>query len=127
MDLFQSTGILKFSKDNRVVLEISHDIARYYRSFIPKTITWFAPKYRPHITIIRGKYESIQDLSKFGYSNGDRLEFEYSPYIEITPVYIWINAYSKEISKIRDLCGLKQYPFIFNSYHVTIANRKDKN
>ena len=129
--MFHSSGKLVYSDDGRrVVVEVDPEIARYYRSLIPKSIKWQVPLYTPHITVVRTGLEGIYDKSLWGHCNGEVIRFNYDPYICIGNKYIWLDAHSSRLTEIRGDLGLprKRIPHPLGTgvpcFHITIANMK---
>lgn len=125
--MFTSKGILKYEAGHKLALYIDPEIARYYRSFIPKTILFHTSKYRPHLTVIRTGREKPVNNNKWGLYRNFEIEFQYDPYIYIEDVYIWINASSERLEEIRLELGLPRHYSYSNKFHITIANRKEQN
>lgn len=123
----KSQGKLSYEKGNRLVAYVNDDLTHFYRSLIPKYIYFNTPKYYPHITIVRGKYEVPLNKKVWNKYNGEKIEFRYSPNIQIDNLYIWIPVESKDIKNIRRELGLPDYPHIFKTYHITIGNKKNIN
>jgi len=121
----QFEGTLKYGSGNRLVVDISPEMARFYRSFIPKCVKFNPPKYYPHIIVVRGKYETPPNKHLWGKYQGQKVKFEYSPYIMIDRVYIWLSVRSEEIKAVRRELGLNDCFDRFKGYHITIANRKN--
>jgi hypothetical protein len=127
--MYKSTGQLEY-KGRRAVLNIDPEIARFYRSFIPKSIKNQKPMYPAHITIVRTGIEVLSDMSLWGHRHGETLEFSYDPNICIGYKYIWLDAHSSELEGVRAFLGLekqrmphplgKEHP----CFHITIANMK---
>jgi len=80
--------------------------------------------YRPHITVVRGKYETPTNLEAWGKYAGKRFSFDYSTYINEDRTYFWLSVYSEEIMAIRAELGLTAHFDRFKKFHITIANRK---
>jgi 2'-5' RNA ligase len=123
----QFEGKLKYGKGNRVVADVSPELTRLYRSFIPKHIKINIPRYYPHITVVRGKHETPANLKAWGKHDWKKIKFEYSPDIQFGRTYIWLKVRSKEIEEIRNELGLSGCFDRFKGYHITIANMKKLN
>lgn len=122
----QFEGKLRYGRGNRLVADVHPELTRFYRSFIPKHIKYNIPRYYPHVTIVRGKYETPPDMSVWGKYHGKMVRFEYSPEIQIGRTYIWLPVRSEEIKEIRHGLGLDDCFDKFKGYHITIANRKEQ-
>jgi len=119
-------GKLKYGYGNRLVVNVDPELTRFYRSLIPKYIYFNIPKYYPHITVVRGKYEAPLITEAWGKRDGEIVYFEYSPNIKFGDPYIWLTVRSEHIGKIRQELGLKEYAWKFKNYHLTIANMKEQ-
>jgi hypothetical protein len=106
--------------NNYAVGYICQDIVNYYYSLIPKYYYAARQKHPAHVTIIRKDIE-FGNLEKY---DGYRGLLEYDPYCNIDNNYIWLNAYSTDIGKIRQSVGLPEYRYPFTSYHITVGNFK---
>lgn len=116
----KSTGIISAGK-----VWVDPEISRYYLSLFPKYWTIKPPRYRPHITFIRFKYEWFWGDS-FEIYDGDLIEFEYSHRIYYERPYYFLNVFSVDLDKIRLDLGLTPRR-LFGSqqvYHITIGNNK---
>ena len=120
----QIKGRVRYGKGHRVVADIDPELTRLYRSFIPKYINHNIPRYYPHVTIVRGKYETPSNMNVWKKHQGRQIKLMYSPYIHIGRVYIWLSVMSDDIKRIRNELGLSDCFDRFKGYHITIANRK---
>jgi len=120
----KSKGIIRYHEGDKLVVDIDPELARYYRSWIPKSISFNIPLHPPHITVIRGAYESPKDKSKWGLREGEEIEFEYDNFIQIGKVYIWLSVQCKRLEQIRNELGLDRCFDKFKGFHITIANMK---
>lgn len=124
-----STGRLKYIGDDSLIVEIGSDIARYYRSLIPKYQSINGTRYAPHITVVRtGKDQPIKEF--WGKYEGEKINFIYCPFVESSDIYFWLNVLCKRLEDIREELGL---PIITSMYapegfrkffHITIGNNK---
>ena len=121
--MYTSTGTLQYFK-TWAVLMVDPDLGRYYRSFIPKHISWQVPMYPMHVTAVREAKETPKNLQFWRKYDGERIEFTYDPDIHIESVYIWLRVYCDRLSEIRRELGLPQFFDRFREFHITIANRK---
>jgi len=135
--MFKSEGKLIYSdlpKDDlsqfRLVVEIDPEIARYYRSLIPKSISVSVPLYAPHISVVRKEIPTNIDVWK--KYNDEIVEFEYDPYIFFGQIYCWLNVYCIRLEDIREELGLTRISDITCPpdkrpvFHTTIGNQKNK-
>ena len=129
-NIFLSSGTLLYSKDyNKLIVSIHDDIANYYRSLIPKYISFNKPRYDPHISVIRK--EPITNINQWGKYHGRNIVFEYENYIYNCESYLWLNVYCKELENIRLELGLSSTSAITRSpdgshrFHITIGNFKN--
>lgn len=120
-----STGKLNYGKGWRLALDVDPGIGAYYRSLIPKHIKWNIPRYYPHITVVRDKYETPPKPEKWMAYQGHKIRFEYDPYIHIDDTYIWLSCFCKKLEEIRLELGLNRCRDRFKWFHLTIANRKN--
>ena len=133
MNLFQSKGILRYSKTEnagyKLVVEIDSGISKFYRSLIPKYIKIQPQKYAPHISVVRKTYEL--NLSCWTKNEGHSVSFFYSNVIRNCEKYYWIDVFSVELEEIRKELGLplcsqfikppKEY---IHCFHITLGNVK---
>lgn len=120
----KAKGILRYNEGDRLVVDIDVGLAEYYRSFIPNSISFNIPMYPPHITVVRGRYESPPDRTHWGTREGEEIEFEYENDIQIGRLYIWLPVQCKELEEIRYSLGLDRCFDKFKGFHITIANMK---
>lgn len=134
--LHTATGILRYSRPDgygwRLVLEIDPGISAFYRSLIPKWFTANPQAAFPHITIVRRGRP--KDTRAWGRYEGERVTFEYDPYIQTDGhKYWWLNCYSHRLEEIADELGLefidhpgyaKPVKGYRKVWHTTIANMK---
>lgn len=127
--MYYSTGILKYGPKPRIVVFVDRDLANYYRSFIPKSYKVQPQKYPPHITVVRSKYEKINNLKNWNKYDGETIEFSYSGIIKFDGTYFYLDVQSERLGDIREELGMPR--FRFNDindkqcYHITIGNLKD--
>ena len=118
---FSSVGFVNY-RENSIVLDVDQDLSSYYQWFLTKNnIAFNKPRYYPHITIVRNRELQITDCLFFN----QKIEFEYSSYIENDEMYYWISVKTnKAFEFIRshyhlDWCYDKK-----KCYHITIGNLK---
>ena len=128
--LFQSIGKLKyFDNPYKLIVEVDNEIARYYRSFIPKYLKVNKPMYPAHISTVR---REIPNLEFWGKYQGKDINFQYENIICNDEVYYWLGAFSKELQEIRTELGLPITSWITEppdglyNFHITIGNTKNK-
>lgn len=120
-------GKLAYSVQSRVVAWIDEEIARYYRSLIPKAYYVQPQMYPAHITVVRSyPIEIITDRSAWGKYEGRLFNFEYSGEIQYSAPYFYLDAWSEDFAEIRAELGLPRYRPRFDRYHITIGNRKNE-
>lgn len=124
MNLVESFGILRYGPGLMAYLELDSEIARYYRSLIPKYVSQDAQKHAAHLTVVRLHKES-PDVSRWLWRNGERLSLRYSPEVREDERYFWLDAYSEDVGDVREALGLSRFRDGFDCYHITIANRKN--
>lgn len=129
------SGTLRYSISNGeywLVLDVNPEIGRYARSLIPKSFGVQPPKYPSHITIVRERVPTIQFGPNFGKYDGQRADFAYIPEVANNEVYFWYPAFCAMATDIRMelglpmIAGYNRPPDGSYSYHITIANTKNK-
>lgn len=119
----ESTGTLEYSKTGYgLVVKCDPEIARYYRSMIPKSYRARPPMWEPHVTVVRSGDETPPNLTTWGQHQGQQVSFRHSNVISNDTVHCWIEVISPELEKIRIELGFppqRKYPF-----HITIAHNK---
>ena len=123
--MLYSVGTLKYDKGNRLVLNTSIGMADFYRSLIPKHIEFNRPRYKPHATVVRGKYEDPWMMEFWGKYEGEKITYEYEPYVYIDHTYIWLKVNCKRLEEIRLELGLNRCRDKFKWFHITIGNTKN--
>lgn len=111
------------------VAYVDNELAKYYRSMIPKSIRITKQKYDSHLTIVRKGAEFPKKLENWGIHDGQEIEIWYNPVVETCGTYFWLRAISPEVEQIRSELGLPKYRFDAPdaSYHITIGNTKNEN
>lgn len=117
-------GKLVYGPSYRLVALVDKELARYYLALIPKCKNVRPQAYPPHITIVRGKYETPTNLGEWGKYEGHTIKFTYKPRVYWKGNYYYLEAYSSDICKIRKELGLPNYRHNFTCYHLTIGNTK---
>jgi len=123
VDIFSSCGTIKYTGD-KCFLEIDSALSNYYYSLIPKYYYPNRPVYKPHITIIRSGIEKIKQ--NYGMWSGLVIPFYYYPPIRQDKTYFCLDIFSLHIGLLRKHLGLTWFRNGFNSFHLTISNRKTK-
>lgn len=129
LKMHKSVGSLVYSENPyKLIVSVDDEIARYYRSFIPKYYKVQKPLYPAHISTVRN--EQPLNLSVWGKYHNQPIEFDYENYIYNGEVYYWLNVYSDGLEEIRIELGLpntSQYtrsPDNRHRFHCTIGNVK---
>ena len=128
--MFKSKGQLVYSNlpHFRLAVEIDAEIARYYRSLIPKSVSVSIPAYNPHISVVRK--EVVPNASFWQKYQNEIIEFEYDPYIQFGTVYCWLDVYCLRLEDIREELGMHRLSDITcppdkrPCFHTTIGNFK---
>lgn len=115
--MFNGNGKIIY-RDSSCICLVDQQIVDYYYSLIPKYKEKNRQKYPAHITIIRKweKYHTKIYESKY-------IPFTYSPFVHENEIYYYLNCWSEEIKKIREINELRPYR-VNNCYHITIGNKK---
>lgn len=134
--LFKSTGILRYGGNHSLRVVTDQQLADYYRSMIPKTISTNRPRWPAHITVVREingmEVDKPTDFTAWGRYEGEEVEFYYDNYVHSGKVYYWLNCFCQRLEEIRLELGLKCHsrytrpPEGFRKcFHMTIANLKE--
>ena len=130
--MHNSSGVLKYTNTDghRLVLECDKDLAAYYRTFIPKSFGAIAPRWPPHITIVRAGKE-IPDIAHWGKYEGKEVPFKYGNIICWDSIYFWLRCFCVQLEGIRTELGLPVESVYTRPpdghkkiFHMTIANLK---
>jgi len=124
--MHSSTGILQYGPGIRAVVWIAEDIAKYYRSLIPKYYYVKPQMYPPHITVVRTGKETPVNMEVWGKYDGEKVPFTYNSDIATDGNYFFLDARSERIGDIREELGLPRFRFndISKQYHITLGNVK---
>ena len=130
--LHQSTGAIRYTT-NWLILDTDHEICRYYRRLVPKHMDIRHQRYPGHITVMRPEYETPPHKKELWGKHQDRsVIFFYSPVIQWSDNYYWLNCFSVELEEIRLELGLSvngshtEPPEGFRkTFHMTIGNCKE--
>lgn len=90
----------------RLVLDLDWDFGAYYRALFPKAWPVQAPRWKPHVTIVRAPKERPKNLAPWGKYQGHKVRFHYDPYVRIDKVYYWLNVWCDELADVRRELGL---------------------
>lgn len=127
-ELFESCGILKYSKD-KLIVEVDKGLSDYYYGTIPKYFDKQRQMYSPHISVVRK--EIPPNMQFWGKYEGKSINFLYSNYINQGTVYFWLNAFCKELEDIRIELGLPVHSLytlppegFVKCFHITLGNLK---
>lgn len=130
MDLFTSTGTLRYGYTN-LVLDVDQGIVDFYRAMLPKWIRTNRQMYPAHISVVRK--EVPPNMQFWGKYAGEQIEFQYSNIIHNGTMYYWLNAWCKRLEEIRQELGLPvdspytRPPADFaKTFHITIGNIKEQ-
>ena len=130
--VFTSTGILRYRDPSRVTLDVDAELARYYRSLIPKAMPVQPTRWSAHITVVRGGKEPIPEVcaGMWKRHEGELVLFHYAAYVHFDRGYYWLNTWSPRLSEIRYELGLPlksrwtRPPPGWECFHVTVGNAK---
>jgi hypothetical protein len=78
------------------------------------------PRWGAHISIVSGEIPARR--SRWGWRNGEEIEFEYRPVVETDGVFYWIPARCEALLGIRESLGLPRIPR--HSLHMTLGRVK---
>lgn len=137
---FKSSGVLRYSGRNKLIVEVDQQIADYYRCLIPKWIPVQRSRWAAHVTVIREKEgletEVPTNWDVWGKYEGQEIDFYYGNEVRYGEIYFWLDILSVEMEKIRDELGIVYLPPTpenkwrippkgFKKYfHMTIGNLK---
>ena len=133
--MYTSEGILHYTQEDniyRLVVNVDKELARYYRSLIPKCMfTNDGMRYDPHITVVRPVKEIPVNLQYWNKYQNKPVVFFYDSEIKFGKVYYWLNVFCKDLELIRLELGLpvvSEYTLppegFLKCFHLTIANQK---
>lgn len=112
-------------RDDGLFVVVDPEIARLYRSMIPKSIKLNKPRFHPHITVVRNEVISLPlDL------RNKQIDFDYSPIICHDNTYWWLNVVCDYLKQVRLELGLEETspwtrpPDDSDFFHCTIGNTK---
>lgn len=120
--MFKIPGIVTYYNDYAVAY-VDDELARYYRSLVPKSIKLNKQRYQSHLTIVRKNAEFPTKLENWEKHAGQTIDIWYNPEVGTCGTYYWLTAQSLDIGKIREELGLPKYRY-GDTYHITIGNVK---
>lgn len=120
--MIKTSGILQCSPAKIARVLLDDEIARMYRSLIPKYKKVCIPMHSFHLSVVR-YFEKVKD-EVWGKHGGRRIEIFYEDYIYEDDLYYWLNAQSDQVGDIREELGLPRIREGYNCYHLTIGNKK---
>ena len=121
--MYQLEGIIKYY-NSWCLAWLPQDLDRYYRAMLPKAWGVCPPMNKPHVSIVR-KFER-PDLTHWGKHDGESIIVDVYPVIQTDGTYFWLDCFSVHIGLLREELGLTWFIRGFHSYHITIANLKNK-
>ena len=128
MTLIESKGTLHY-EDRKLVCMVDPQLARFYKSLIPKYYNVAGQRYPPHISVVRKEVPPLMHL--WGAREGQRVSFLYDPDIQNDAVYWWLNVFSSQLEAIRTELGLPlSSPYtrppsgFLKCFHTTLGNQK---
>lgn len=120
--MFRSTGILRYSPNLWLVVDVDQGMADFYRWLITRYIPINRQKYPAHISVVRReKPTNIEVWNKY---EGHEIEFEYSPEVTHDETYYWLDVKCDRLKEIRMELGLPACTTWRNQFHITIGNIK---
>lgn len=122
---FQATGILRYSGDDRLALEIDGDLAKYYRSLLPKYVEIQSQAYKPHVTVVRTGIENPTNPAAWKKHEGEKVPFMYEGRVYYDSPYFYLKARSDRLEDIREELGLERVRPGYKDFHITIGNTKN--
>lgn len=130
--MYSAKGVLQYSQATygpKLIVLIDAEIAHFYRALIPRYFDVQSPRYPAHISVVR----KAQPANMFAWEKyaGQTVEFNYSPLIQCSQLYYWLDVYSYALEAIREELGLSLFDS-FNRlpegykhrFHITLANCK---
>jgi hypothetical protein len=123
-NVYESIGVLHYGSTSRLSLDVDYELVRYYRTFIPPSVSYNIPMHPPHVTVVRTGMEKPVVRAKWGAYEGERVRFQYNPYIHFGRLYIWLRVECKRLEEIRLELGLNRCRDRYKWFHITIGNLK---
>lgn len=117
--IYHVKGTVK-TYSNWILCYIDEEIARYYRSLIPKYYNVKPPRELAHISIVRPFEWPDRPFSQF---DGDKVDIQYYLPIRRDATYFWLDCMSDDIRNIRRKLGLQDY-LKNDCFHITLGNLK---
>ena len=131
--LYSSIGTLRYSETKFwAVVDVDQGIMDFYQAMIPKYIKFSKPLYPAHISVVRKETPTKTDA--WLRYQGEKIEFQYSPYIHSGEIYMWLNVFCKRLEEIRKELGLPNQIWADNPpasgfekcFHMTVCNFKNE-
>lgn len=114
----------------KAYVEVDKEIINYYRSLIPKYITYQPQKYPPHISVVRYETPDLNVWNKYTKKK-EEIDFSYEGTVKFGQMYLWLNCFSKRLEEFRLELGLpveSKYTLppegFTKCFHCTIGNMK---
>jgi hypothetical protein len=128
-DCFTSVGVLRYSRDYKLIVEADPGIVETYRALVPKWVRLNRQRYAPHISVVRR--ETPLAFERWGLHEGKTVEFEYRGVIANDDTYYWLGVFSERLHEVRIELGLPpkswitEAPDASSPFHITIGNVKN--
>lgn len=129
---YASSGPLRYSYEPsygyKLIVEADPEIARLARALVPESVKLVAPRYAPHVTVVRREVPT--NLDRWGEHEGAVVRFLYETYVRNDERYWWFRVFSDELAQVRQELGMLAYgkttmaPDLKRCYHMTIGNTK---
>ena len=107
--MLSAEGKFRYSRPDggyRLVVDLGWDFAAYYRALMPKAMAVQAPRWKPHVTVVRVNKDKPKKLGAWGKYEGQTIRFNYDPYIRLDKIYYWLNVWCDDLADIRKELGL---------------------
>ena len=112
----------------RLVVDVDPELARLYRSLIPRHFNAQCTRHPAHITVVRR--ETPPASWRWRHFEGERILFFYDPELRFDDTYFWLRCWSERLIEVRLDLGLPESthytrpPDDDDCFHCTVANRK---
>jgi hypothetical protein len=133
-NLVRSSGIFRYTTDqggHKLVIALHHDFGAYYRALIPHWYPVQGTRFPAHVTVVRAERDKPTDLSAWGKYEGQKVTFEYEPYVHVGWIYYWLEVWCDRLEDMRVELGLGRVSEWTRPpggrkrcFHTTIGNRK---
>ena len=128
---YTSTGILKYTDPDKLILEVDPGISKLYYKLIPLYKKKNRPRWPAHITLVRTGVEIPIYTQYWKMYEGEKVDFFYENIVRENQMYYWVNVFCVRLEQIRAELGLSIYsrftipPEGFKKcFHITIGNKK---